>query len=125
MNQSARSGHIDRDEMLLFDNIFEFSDRIAREVMLPRTDMDCLFIDQPYDEILQHIYETKHTRYPVALGDKDQIIGFVHITDLLTADATVQVELQQFVRPILSVPESMEISQVLKLMQKSIPSSPS
>ncbi|GKS09394.1 membrane protein [Paenibacillus chitinolyticus] len=118
MNQSAKSGHIDRDEMLLFDNIFEFSDRIAREVMLPRTDMDCLFIDQPYDEILQHIYETKHTRYPVALGDKDQIIGFVHITDLLTADATVQVELQQFVRPILSVPESMEISQVLKLMQK-------
>ncbi|MVP00854.1 DUF21 domain-containing protein [Paenibacillus sp. N10] len=118
MYQSTRSGHIDRDEMKLFDNIFDFSDRIAREVMLPRLDMDCLFMDQPLEENLKLINEKKHTRYPVALGDKDQIIGFVHITDLLTDDFKLHHELQAFIRPILSVPESMEISRVLKLMQK-------
>ncbi|WP_134755262.1 hemolysin family protein [Paenibacillus athensensis] len=118
MDESVKSGHIDQDEMVLFDNIFEFSDRIAREVMLPRMDMDCLFLDLGFAENLQFVHESKHTRYPVAQGDKDQIVGFVHIVDLLTADPDEEQELQTFIRPILNVPESMEISRVLRLMQK-------
>jgi CBS domain containing-hemolysin-like protein len=118
MDESVRGGHINKDEMQLFDNIFEFSDRIAREVMQPRTDMDCLFLDLSFEENLQLVYETKHTRYPVGLEDKDHIVGFVHIADLLTADPDVEQDLQSFIRPILNVPESMEISYVLKLMQK-------
>ncbi|MEK8126815.1 hemolysin family protein [Paenibacillus filicis] len=117
MDESARSGHIDKDEMALFDNIFEFSDRVAREVMLPRTDMDCLFTELPFEENLNIVYETKHTRYPVATHDKDEIIGFVHITDMLTIKGS-QPDLRRFVRPVLMVPESMEISHVLRLMQK-------
>jgi len=118
MDQSAKSGIIDKDEMTLFDNVFEFADRVAREVMLPRTDMDCLFVNLSYAENLKTVYEKKHTRYPVGLEDKDQIIGFVHITDLLTADPDEEHDLQEFLRPILSVPESMEVSKVLKLMQR-------
>ncbi|MFC0214045.1 hemolysin family protein [Paenibacillus chartarius] len=118
MDQSARSGHIDKDEMALFDNIFEFSDRIAREVMLPRIDMDCLYLTSSFEENMKLVYATKHTRYPVAAGDKDQIVGFVHITDLLTADPDKDNVLETFIRPILNVPESMEVSRVLKLMQK-------
>ncbi|RAV22258.1 hemolysin family protein [Paenibacillus contaminans] len=118
MNQSARSGIIDKDEMALFDNIFEFSDRLAREIMLPRTDMTCLYANLTYADNMKLVYATKHTRYPVAERDKDQIIGFVHITDLLTADPDEEHELAQFIRPILTVPESMEISRVLKLMQR-------
>lgn len=118
MAQSARSGHINKEEMALFHNIFEFSDRLAREVMLPRIDMDCLYADQSFAENLRLVHKTKHTRYPVALGDKDQIIGFVHITDLLTANSDVEHDLSAFIRPILTVPEAMEISHVLKLMQR-------
>lgn len=118
MNQSVKSGHIDKDEMMLFDNIFEFSDRVAREVMLPRTDMDVLYTDIPFAENMKLVYESKHTRYPVAVEEKDRIIGFVHITDLLTADPDESRTLEDFMRPILTVPESMEISRVLKLMQK-------
>lgn len=118
MNESARSGIIDKDEMTLFDNMFEFSDRLAREVMLPRTDMDCLFTDQSFHDNMAVVYKTKHTRYPVGVTDKDQIIGFVHIADLLTADPDEEQEIRKFLRPILNVPESMEISDVLKLMQK-------
>jgi Hemolysins and related proteins containing CBS domains len=118
MDQSAQSGVIDKDEMTLFDNVFEFSDRLAREVMLPRTDMDCIFTDQSYEEVTKLVYKTKHTRYPVGIEDKDQIIGFVHITDLLTADKVAGYDIRRFIRPILSVPESMEISDVLKLMQR-------
>lgn len=118
MNESAKSGIIDKDEMTLFDNVFEFADRVAREVMLPRTDMDCLYLNESFADNMKTVYETKHTRYPVAVEDKDLIIGFVHITDLYTADPDVDHDLNEFVRPILSVPESMEISKVLKLMQR-------
>ncbi|MFB9756822.1 hemolysin family protein [Paenibacillus hodogayensis] len=118
MNQSARSGHIDKDEMALFDNIFEFSERLAREVMVPRTDMDCLFTTLSFEENLKTVYASKHTRYPVARGDKDRIVGFVHITDLLTCDPDEEQQLKTFIRPILTVPESMEVSHVLRLMKK-------
>jgi CBS domain containing-hemolysin-like protein len=118
MDQSAKSGIIDKDELALFDNVFEFSDRLAREVMVPRIDMDCLYLNQPFADSMRHVYETKHTRYPVAVEDKDRIVGFVHITDLLTADPDEEHTLESFMRPILNVPESMEISRVLKLMQK-------
>ncbi|BFT70278.1 hemolysin family protein [Paenibacillus sp. P36] len=118
MDESVKSGHIDQDEMVLFDNIFEFSERIAREVMLPRTDMDCLYLEMSFIDNLRMVHETKHTRYPVADEDKDRIVGFVHITDLFTADPDVEHEISEFIRPILNVPESMEVSRVLKLMQK-------
>jgi len=118
MNQSAKSGVIDKDEMKLFDNVFEFSDRVAREVMLPRTDMDCLYLNRPFGEALKVVYETRHTRYPVALADKDNIVGFVHISDILTAEPNKDHDLRKWLRPILTVPESMEISKVLQLMQR-------
>jgi CBS domain containing-hemolysin-like protein len=118
LEESFLSGHMDKDERLLLDNIFEFSETIAREIMLPRMDIDCLFMDITFRENLHIVYETKHTRYPVGVEDKDQIIGFVHIVDLLTADPDEEHELGAFVRPILHIPESMEISRVLKLMQK-------
>ena len=118
MDESVKSGHINEDEMMLFDNIFEFSELIAREVMLPRTDMDCLFLEVSFIDNLRFVHETKHTRYPVADQDKDNIVGFVHIADLLTADPDEEQEIKNFIRPILNVPESMEVSRVLKLMQK-------
>lgn len=118
MNQSAKSGVFDQDEMKLVDNIFDFSDMLAREVMLPRTDMDCLYTNLSWEENMKIVAETKHSRYPVAVEDKDQIIGFVHITDLLLPEADRPLDLAQMVRPILNVPESMEVSHVLRLMQK-------
>lgn len=118
MNQSAKSGVIDKDEMKLMDNLFDFSDMLAREVMLPRTDMDCLYTHLSWEENMKIVSESKHSRYPVAVEDKDQIIGFVHITDLLLPEPGKTLDLAQMVRPILNVPESMEVSQVLRKMQK-------
>lgn len=118
MNQSAKSGVIDKDEMQLMDNLFDFSDMLAREVMLPRTDMDCLYTHLSWEENMKIITETRHSRYPVAVEDKDQIIGFVHITDILLPESEQEPDLAEIVRPILNVPESMEVSHVLRMMQK-------
>lgn len=118
LSQSAQSGNIDKEEMMLVEQVFDFSDRLAREIMLPRIDMDCVYLDKSLQENLGLMRETKHTRYPAARGDKDEIAGFVHITDMWTADDPEHIKLEQFIRPIQYVPESMEISQVLRQLQK-------
>ncbi|RAR44751.1 hemolysin family protein [Paenibacillus sp. MDMC362] len=117
MNESAKSGVIDENEMKLMDNLFDFSDLRAREIMLPRTDMDVLFTNYTLEENLRIVNETKHSRYPVATDNKDRIIGFVHITDLLLAEPEKQRDLASLMRPIMDVSESAEISEVLRKMQ--------
>lgn len=119
VNQSHKSGHIDQDELKLVDNVFEFSERLAREVMIPRIDITCLYDDNSFQENLEIIRESRHSRFPVAHEEKDRIIGFVHASDFyLTALTEGEADITRFIRPVLTVPESMEISHVLRLMQK-------
>lgn len=119
VDQSHKSGHIDQTEMKLMDNVFTFSDRLVREIMVPRTTMECLFEQRPFEENMEIIRNTRHTRYPIAQEDKDHIIGFIHVMDILSSLGKMKsADLKKLVRPILTVPESMEISQVLQAMQK-------
>jgi CBS domain containing-hemolysin-like protein len=119
MEESHRQGFINQTELTLMDNIFDFSERHAREVMIPRTDMICLDIRKSYDENLEIALLEQKTRYPVCDSDKDNILGFIHIKDLLSPLALKEkTDLQNIIRDVLSVPETMQISAVLKLMQK-------
>ncbi|MFD2369246.1 hemolysin family protein [Brevibacillus sp. GCM10020057] len=119
VTQSHKSGHIDQDELALVDNVFDFSERLAREIMIPRIDMICLYDDNTFAENLEIMRASRHSRFPVAHEDKDRLIGFVHTSDFyLSALTTGKAELKDFLRPLLTVPESMEISHVLRLMQK-------
>lgn len=121
IKESQKSGHIDKEEMKLVENVFDFSERIAREVMIPRTMMKCLYTNMTFKECLEAVKEHRHTRYPVADGDKDHIIGLVHVTDLYEAalSQTDRTEdLQALIRPVPIVPESAEVSQVLRVMQQ-------
>lgn len=116
MKESHESGLIDSNELTLFDNIFEFAETYSREIMIPRTEMVCLYYDLPYEENRRIAIEEKHTRYPVCKPDKDNIVGFVHIKDLLMNNDLT--DLDSIIRPITTVPDSMQISSLLKLMQK-------
>lgn len=116
MKESNRSGLIDNTEMTLVDNIFEFAETTAREIMIPRTEMICLYTHLSYEENKVIALEEMRTRYPVCEQDKDHIIGFIHIKDLLKSQGLT--DTQSIIRPITSVPESMQISALLKLMQK-------
>lgn len=119
MNQSFRSGLIDNTEMALFDNIFEFSDRISREIMVPRVDMITIDIEDSHEEIIEKIDSVRHTRYPVSQGDKDHIIGYVHVKDLyLQINRDDEFSIQSIMRRVVMVSEAAEISAVLKQMQK-------
>ncbi|AKG34972.1 hemolysin family protein [Paenibacillus durus] len=115
MQESNKSGLIDNTEMALVDNIFGFADTTAREIMIPRTEMICLNIQSSVQENLQIAFEGMRTRYPVCESDKDHIIGFIHMKDLIRENT---VDLHELIRPILTVPESIQISALLKTMQK-------
>lgn len=118
MEESHKSGYIDKTELALVDNIFDFSERNAREVMIPRTDMVCLYSQNSFEENLEIAITEQMTRYPMCDPDKDNIIGFVHIKDLFAALGKGKRNLDEMVRSVISVPESMPISALLKMMQK-------
>lgn len=115
MKESTESGLIDSTEMSLVDNIFEFADTTAREIMIPRTEMICLYTQNSLDENLTIALEGTRTRYPVCNNDKDHIIGFIHIKDLIRSNTSDYLDL---LRPIMAVPESIQISDLMKRMQR-------
>ncbi|QDY82751.1 HlyC/CorC family transporter [Paenibacillus polymyxa] len=116
MKESNKSGLIDNTELALVDNIFDFADTTAREIMIPRTEMICLYSNESTEENLAIATESMRTRYPICAEDKDHIIGFIHIKDLLRANT---LDTRTMIRPILAVPESTQISDLLKRMQRS------
>ena len=119
VDESHKNGLINQTESMLVDNVFQFSDRIAREVMIPRTSTEVLFVEDSFEENYKKVSETKNTRYPVAQGDKDNIIGFVHIADFYSEClAKEEFDLRKITRQILRVPETVELTLLLKLMQK-------
>lgn len=119
MEESHRQGLIDKTELTFVDNVFDFADRSVREIMIPRTDMICVYVEDSFQDNLNTALENHFTRYPVCDEDKDNIIGFLHIKDLLRAMKNdKKTTIKPLVRKILSVPESMPISNLLKMLQK-------
>lgn len=119
MEESHKSGYIDNTELQLVDNIFNFSERTAKEIMIPRMDMVCVYKDKTFDENLQIVLTEELTRYPVCNPDKDNIIGFVHIKDMLGIVArNTPKDLSSIIRKLITAPETMSVSELLKNMQK-------
>ncbi|TMV48220.1 HlyC/CorC family transporter [Paenibacillus mesophilus] len=117
VKESHKGGFIDNTELTLVDNVFEFTETVAREIMIPRTELACLYADRSFEENMEIATTEMRTRYPVCDPDKDNIIGFIHIKDILKSRDGLDT-IRSIVRPIMSIPESMPISALLKMMQK-------
>ena len=119
MKESYRQGLINSTEADFVDNVFSFTELNAREIMVPRTDMICLYLDDTPAERIKTILEEKQTRYPVCYEDKDHIIGFIHVKDLLPPLIRGEhLNLRRYIRKALVVPESMDGSVLLRTMQE-------
>jgi len=118
MKESYRQGLINSTEADFVDNVFSFTELNAREIMVPRTDMICLYLDDTPAERIKTILEEQQTRYPVCYEDKDHIIGFIHVKDLLPPLVRGEtLNLRRYIRKALIVPESMDGSVLLRTMQ--------
>lgn len=118
VSASEQKGQIDHIEGSMIDNVFDFADRVAREVMVPRQDMVCLFADDSLQENLAVVRDSRHTRYPLCVEDKDNVIGTIHVRDLLNLSGEVHCDLRKLMRPIVVIPEAMPVAKALRLMQQ-------
>jgi CBS domain containing-hemolysin-like protein len=123
LSESYESGEINKNELKYMNNIFEFDERIAKEIMVPRTEMVTISIDASLEDIRKIVEKENYTRYPVIDGDKDNILGFINIKEFLTAKFTKklnpeQMNLQTFVNPVIYAIETIPIHDLLIKMQK-------
>jgi CBS domain containing-hemolysin-like protein len=118
MSDSLKSGEINEAEYEFVNRIFEFDNRLAREIMVPRTDMVCLHIDSTFEDNINTILKEKYTRFPVIREDKDNIIGFINTKEFfLQHYEQNSVDISQLVKPLLVVQESIFIKDLLAKMQ--------
>ncbi|EKQ51727.1 MULTISPECIES: hemolysin family protein [unclassified Clostridium] len=118
VEDSYKHGLIDQTELTFVDNIFDFSEKTVREIMIPRTDMACIFIEDTFDEIVEFVLEEQLTRYPVCRDSKDNVIGFIHIKDLFKLKFESNENIEGIIREIKFVPESLSISELFKTFKE-------
>ena len=101
------------------DNVFDFSDKEVRDIMIPRADMVCLYLERSIQENVDLAIREQMTRYPICREDKDHIIGFLHIKDLMEPLRRGKTpNLRLMARQAFIVPETMAVSRLLKTLQK-------
>jgi CBS domain containing-hemolysin-like protein len=122
LSESYKSGEINQSEFKYVNKIFEFDNRIAKEIMVPRTEIISLSKDDTLEAFLNVAKIEKFTRYPIIDGDKDHIIGMVNIkeimTDIITNHQMTDKTLESYTRPIIRVIDSIPIHDLLVKMQK-------
>ena len=119
VEESYKSGLIDESEQRLVDNIFEFEEKKIREIMVPRTDMVCIYESDSEEKILAILKEEGVTRYPVCRKNKDDILGFVHIRDLYNQKINEnKIELEEILRDIIYISENLTIDKALERIRK-------
>ena len=122
LSDSYKSGEINQSEFKYVNKIFEFDDRIAKEIMVPRTEVVTLSADDSLEHAFKVAREERFTRYPIIDGDKDHILGMINVKDLytymLTADDYKDLKLDTLVRPIIRIIDTVPIQELLMKMQK-------
>ena len=110
-------GQVTGSEHRLINAVFEFDDMICRRIMVPRNEVDFFDASLPVQECLELALRTKHTRYPVCDGSLDDLLGVVHVKDLVGNPLGESFEWGSVMRPPRKVPEDMPISRLLRHFQ--------
>ena len=115
-----REGVLDEEEREMLQRTLRFNNTIAKEVMTPRLDMTAVSVDNTLEEALETFVQSNHARLPVYEGSLDNIIGIVHIRDLvreLQYGEADDVDLNDLTTPTLHVPESKNVDDLLTEMR--------
>ncbi|MBD1380859.1 hemolysin family protein [Metabacillus arenae] len=124
LSDSLKSGEINSAEYRYVNKIFEFDNRIAKEIMIPRTEMIALTTETKFDKFIEIVLKEQFTRYPIVDGDKDHIVGMINIKEVFTdlvkvkKEARGKIDLNSYIRPVIEVIDSIPIYDLLKKMQK-------
>lgn len=108
LEQGTEVGIFEPEEQEVVEHAFELADQTVNALMTPRPEVAWLDLSDPLDQILETIAQGRHSRYPVARDNLDQVKGFVYAKDLLTRCLTDQpLEMDTLLRPAVFLPESV------------------
>ena len=119
--ESAEGGLLNEDEQEMIQNIFEFSDRVAEQVMTPRRKVEAVPHGINYDALLTFVINSRHSRFPVYEGDRDHIVGILHLKDLVhhTVKSEGPFDIDLLVRrEIPAVPEDYPVEKLLAAFKR-------
>ena len=111
-------GVLDKQETEAHQNLFRFSDQVARTLMTHRSEVEWIDSTRPLADIIAQVRESTRSKFPVCRGTVDEIEGTLNIRDLLERNSMPELELEQVVRPPVIIPESASAYSILKLFKK-------
>ncbi len=119
LEQGREGGALEESEHELIENVFEFREKIIREVMVPRVNIAAINIKSPQDEIIKFVLEEGYTRMPVYEDSIDNIIGIIYSKDLITLmEHSNLIILQDLLRTPYFVPDTKPIYELLREFQR-------
>jgi CBS domain containing-hemolysin-like protein len=116
LSRSAEEGEIEHEEQEMVSRVFDFGDKRVADVMVPRPEVVALSVDLPPEEALKAVLESPYTRYPVYRGSLDEVVGVLHVRDLVEAmhdRGIAAVDIEQMLRPAMMVPETKDLADLL------------
>ncbi|MCE1165898.1 MAG: hemolysin family protein [Bacteroidetes bacterium] len=119
ISEGRKTGIIDSTEHQLIEKIFDFNDKLARDIMIPRNNIIAININEERDKIIRKVIDEGFSRIPVYKDTIDNIIGIIYSKDLISAaEHRELIVLSDILRPAYFVPETKQIGEILKEYQK-------
>ncbi|MGH7858734.1 MAG: hemolysin family protein [Candidatus Binatia bacterium] len=120
LTESARSGALSGLKRRLLENIFNYTRRTAQQIMIPRAEIAYLSLARSWEENLQVMRSTEHTRYPLCTLSLDHVIGMVHVKDLFHQGGAIRSgeDLTERKREVLFVPETTTLDDLQRQFQQ-------
>ncbi len=118
-----RSSHernlLDSDALAMIEGVLQVSELQARDIMVPRSQMDVIDISESPDKFIPFVIQTAHSRFPVTDGNKDDVLGILLAKDLLRYYAgEEEFDVREMLRPAVFIPESKPLNVLLKEFRK-------
>lgn len=114
IDESHKEGVLNDTEKDILQNVFKFSDIMAKQVMVPRPDVISIPLDITTEELKKLTIENQYTRYPVYEEDLDKVVGILHLKDLYTLIIEdKEIVLKNILRPAILVPETLTIDKLI------------
>ncbi|MBN2333808.1 MAG: HlyC/CorC family transporter [Deltaproteobacteria bacterium] len=111
-------GALNHHESLMMHNILEIEKATVKEIMVPRQEVTMIHMNTPYAEIQRLVRDAGYSRYPVFSKSQEDIVGIIHIKDLLTHQFGKTFSLAQIIRPVLFIPEIMPLDTLLETFRQ-------
>lgn len=105
---------IDADALSMIEGVFQVSDLCARDIMVPRSQMDVIDISKPIEEWMPYVISTAHSRFPAVEGSRDKVVGVLLAKDLLRYYFDDEFDVRNMLRPAVFIPESKRLNVLLR-----------